>query len=136
MMTSANDYGHPAAPGPTGHGGDFPDEDLLSLTTARAKELPGAIVAAAQARPLLFAGGAAVITGAVIGLVLAGRGNTPNKAALDKPVATAKRAAKGTWADSGNYGELAELIAKLVRNPLIRQMLIGLVVGQIKKRLH
>ena len=133
MMTSANDHGHPATPGFTGGGYETPDENLWSLTAARAMELPGAIVAAAQAKPIVFAGGAAVIVGAVIGLLLGGRKSAPKQGALAAPVAL-KRAAKGSWAESGNYAELAELIAKLVRNPLIRQVLIGVVVGQIKRR--
>lgn len=137
-MTSTNNDGIPGATGSPDNGLDSPDEDLLSLAVARAKELPATIIKTAQTRPVFLVGTAAVIAGAAIGVALGGRGRAqkPVKAELAGPVKAVKRAASGSWTDTTNYAELAELIARLARNPLIRQVLLGLALGQLKKRLH
>jgi hypothetical protein len=129
-MTSTNNDGNPSLAGSPGHGLENPDEDLFSLAVARARELPATIIETAQNRPLLLAGAGVVIAGAAIGAALVGRPRAP------KPVKAVQQVTVGRWTETKNYAELADLIARLARNPLIRQVLLGLVLAQIKKRLH
>jgi hypothetical protein len=137
MITSTNNDGNPGEAGLPDHGLDNPDENLGSLAVARAKELPATIIKSARARPVLLAGAVAVIAGAAIGVALGGRwrARKPVKAELAGAVRPVKRAAVGHWTDPSNYAELAELIARLARNPLIREVLLGLALNQLKKRL-
>ena len=138
MMPSTNNDGNPGMAGFHGNSLDSPDEDLYSLAVARAKELPATIIEAAQTRPLLLAGAAAVVAGVAIGVALGGRGRSQQQVQSDLAgsARAVKRVAGGGWTDAKNYAELAELSARLARNPLIREVLLGLALGQIKKRLH
>jgi hypothetical protein len=137
MMTSANNDGNPGVAGFPDHGLEHPDENLFSLAIARAKELPATVIESAEDRPILLAGVVAMIAGAAIGVALGGRGRArkPVKAKLAEAVRPVKRVPSGRWIDPSNYAELAELIVRLARNPLIREVLLSLALNQLKKRL-
>jgi hypothetical protein len=109
-----------------------PYEDLLMLATNRTRELVGRLAETAESQPLLLAGGAAVALGAALGLRLAARRPTPGQ--VRTPLAAARRVASSSWADPANYAELAELVTRLLRNPLVRETLINLALRQVKKR--